>query len=459
MHRFTLPAETWDEENLDTAAIRTLITEHEGMAARLRRNKDYYEGKHAIEEEKKNLKVTCNHAKDISDTATGYFMGNAITYSNSMDADSGTMDKLMQAFDAAGVNDTDMELALDASVYGVAYEYVYAAEGSTDPVSKAISPENTFLVVDDSIEERELCGVYYWRKVDSAKKSFKYVALVTTEHYTYTLSLSGKSTTGNIVEAQDSHLFGEPQIIEYRNNKDGIGDFEQQISLMDAYDALISDRITDKEQFIDAILILYGALLGDDEDETTEAQKKLKRDKLLELPPDARAEYLTRQMDENGAEVLRKAIKEDIYNFSHVPNFQDENFAGNTSGVAMEYKLLGLEMMTKVKEKYFKQGLRKRIRLFTNAKGMETLHDQAGSVLITFSRGLPKNLTELAQIVSTLSGHVSEKTLMQLLPFVEDPVMELEEVAEQRQQAADLQRAQFGILPNVPRTEEQSEEL
>ena len=90
--------------------------------------------------------------------------------------------------------------------------------------------------------------------------------------------------------------------------------------------------------------------LGDDEKEVTEAQKKLRENKLLELPEDAKAEYLTRQMDENGAEVLRKAIKEDIYNFSHVPNFMDENFAGNVSGVAMEYKLLGLEMITKVKD-------------------------------------------------------------------------------------------------------------
>ena len=459
MHRFTLSA--WDEENLDKGAIRTLITEHEAHVARLRKNKDYYEGHHAIAKDKKDLRVICNHAKDISDTATGYFMGNPVTYSNSMaegEKDQKVMDQLLQAFDAAGVNDTDTELALDASVYGVAYEYVYAREGSTDPISKAISPEHTFLVVDDSIEERELCGVYYWRKEDSAKKTYRYVALVTTEHYTYTLSLDGQAVEGNRQESRVEHLFGEPQIIEYRNNKDGIGDFEQQISLMDAYDALISDRITDKEQFIDAILILYGALLGDDDDETADAQKKLKRDKLLELPPDARAEYLTRQMDESGAEVLRKAIKEDIYNFSHVPNFMDENFAGNTSGVAMEYKLLGLEMMTKVKEKYYKQGLRKRIRLFTNQLGMEPLHAQAGSILITFSRGLPKNLTELAQIVSTLSGHVSERTLLQQLPFVEDPQMELEEAAKQRQQQADQQRAMFGMFPNAPREAAAQEE-
>lgn len=449
MHRFTLPAETWDEENLDVAAIRTLITEHESHVGRLKRNKAYYVGIHAIPEDgKERPRVTCNHAKDISDTATGYFMGNAVTYSDSL-GDEESMEKLLVAFDNAGVNDTDSELALDASIYGVSYEYVYAAEDAPDPLCKSVSPEHTFMVVDDTIEERELCGVYYWRKENSVKKTWQYVAIVTTEHYNYTIILSG-DRKGNTDVTREEHHFGEPQIIEYRNNKDGIGDFEQQISLMDAYDALTSDRITDKDQFIDAILILYGSILGDDEEETTEAQKKLKRDKLLELPPDARAEYLTRQMDESGAEILRKALKEDIYNFSHVPNFQDENFAGNTSGVAMEYKLLGLEMMTKTKEHYYKKGLRKRIRMFCSQLGLESMQEKAGSILISFSRGLPKNLTEIAQIVATLSGHVSEKTLLKQLPFVEDPQLEVEEAEKQRQLAADQQRAQFGIFANTP---------
>ena len=61
-------------------------------------------------------------------------------------------------------------------------------------------------------------------------------------------------------------------------------------------------------------------MLGDDTDETSEAMKILKENGLLELPPDARAEYISRTFDENGMETLRKAIKEDIYTFSHVPN-------------------------------------------------------------------------------------------------------------------------------------------
>ena len=444
MFRFTYPAEKFDEQHLDKSIILTLVRKHESMAARLINNYNYYKGHHKIDNRKRekdapNNKVSCNHAKDIADTASGYFMGNAITYSNTQDTD---IEPLLVAFDEANVDDVDADNALDMSIFGAAYEYVYAKQGETKPQIKNISPINSFIVVDDSIEENELCGVYYYKKKNSAKDTYVYVATVSTANYTYELNIedSDSDITQYVTEEPVQHFFGEPQIIEYLNNKEGIGDYEQQIPLIDAYDTLMSDRVNDKEQFIDAVLVLYGAILGDDEAESDKAQKELREKKLLELPMDAKAEYLSRQLDENGAEVLRKAIKEDIYNFSHVPNFMDEKFAGNASGVAMEYKLLGLEMITKVKERNYKKGLRKRIRLFCNYLKLQAIQTEAGSIVATFSRALPKNLQELANIVNNLSGSVSAQTLLKLLPFVEDPDWEIEQVNEQK--AEDVKRQQ-----------------
>ncbi len=455
MFRFTYPAEKFDENSLDKNIILTLVKKQEGMVSRLLKNKQYYDGHHAIENKKReedsapNNKVVCNHAKDISDIATGYFMGNPITYSNSGEQDIGP---LLTAFDEANVDDVDADNALDMSIYGVGYEYVYAKEGEATPISKSISPLSTFIIVDDSIEENELCGVYYYKRKNSVENSYTYVATVSTANFTYVLNIddSGADIPRPVTEEPERHFFGEPQIIEYLNNKEAIGDFEQQIPLIDAYNTLMSDRINDKEQFIDAVLVLYGALMGDDEEEVSEAQKQLRKEKLLELPADAKAEYLLRQMDENGAEVLRKAIKEDIYNFSHIPNFMDENFVGNLSGVAMEYKLLGLEMITRVKERHYKKGLRKRIRLYCNFLSMKALMMEAGSIMASFSRALPKNLQELSQIVANLQNNVSAKTLLKLLPFVEDPDYEIKEVEKQKAEEVKRQQDFFRMGANTP---------
>ena len=123
------------------------------------------------------------------------------------------------------------------------------------------------------------------------------------------------------------HYLGEIPIIEYLNNKLAIGDFELQIPLIDAYNALMSDRVTDKEQFIDAILAIYGTLLTDEDEPNTEdedesirkAKARLKKYKVLEMPDTAKAEYLTRTFDENGVEILKKAIEQDIHKFPIFP--------------------------------------------------------------------------------------------------------------------------------------------
>ena len=115
MYRFSYPAEKYNEAALDKNIILTLVKKHEGMVARLWKNKQYYEGHHSIEYRNRkdnapNNKVVCNHAKDISDIATGYFMGNPITYSNSGKQE---IEPLLVAFDDANVDDVDADNAMD----------------------------------------------------------------------------------------------------------------------------------------------------------------------------------------------------------------------------------------------------------------------------------------------------------------------------------------------------------
>ena len=115
-----------------------------------------------------------------------------------------------------------------------------------------------------------------------------------------------------------------------------------------------------------------------------------------------------------------------------MPNLTDENFAGNTSGVAMEFKLMGLEMITKTKEANYKRGLRQRIAIFAHYLGMKQIALESHSIVPQFSRGLPKNLLEISQIVNNLEGKVTNRQLISLLPFVEDPDAELEALEEEK---------------------------
>lgn len=450
MYKFTYPAEKFNENSLDKKDILHLIHKHISYSQKLYTNKRYFDGEHAILDRTKragvpNTKLVCNHASDIVTTATSYFGGNSISYKSDSD-----ISILADAFEYASVDDIDGDNIQDLSVYGLAYEYVYVKEGETQPVSKTLSPLNTFMVLDDTIEENELFAVYYYkRKDDTDKTSTRYVATVLTKNCKYILSILNNSEYQIMDESPEQHFFGDIPIIEYQNNKDAKGDFEGVIPLIDAYNLLMSDRMNDKEQFINSILAIYGAMLSDDEEEA-EAMKALKELGLLELPLGSKAEYITRTFNENEVEILKKAIEQDIHKFSHIPCLSDENFAGNASGVAMEYKLLGLENIAKIKTRYYRKGIKKRLKLYSNFLQIKGKNIDVSGITATFARGLPKNLLELSQIVASLWGKVSKRTLLAQLPFVEDIDAELKAIKKESKEAVDQQQAMFGIGTNTP---------
>lgn len=86
MYNFTIPREKFDENNPDKQIIRHLISKHISMVDRLKKNMAYYQGKHKIlEESNRDNRLVCNHAKDISDTASSYFIGNPVSYKSESD--------------------------------------------------------------------------------------------------------------------------------------------------------------------------------------------------------------------------------------------------------------------------------------------------------------------------------------------------------------------------------------
>lgn len=142
------------------------------------------------------------------------------------------------------------------------------------------------------------------------------------------------------------------------------------------------------------------------------------------------------------------SLKSDIHKLCLVPDLTDEQFAGNVSGVAMRFKLLGLEQLTKIKERWFREGLRTRLRLFCAflaRKGTAALN--AEKVQITFSRSLPVNDLEIAQTLATYQGMVPEKLLLAQVPFVEDAEAAGKLLNRERAEAANRQREAFEITP------------
>ena len=103
-----------------------------------------------------------------------------------------------------------------------------------------------------------------------------------------------------------------------------------------------------------------------------------------------------------------------------IPDLSDQQFSGNVSGVAMKYKLLGLEQLTRIKERWFREALKERLRCyahFLSVRGGHALDESR--IRMTFTRTLPESALETAQMVKTLEGMVPENVLLSQLPFLD----------------------------------------
>ena len=101
-----------------------------------------------------------------------------------------------------------------------------------------------------------------------------------------------------------------------------------------------------------------------------------------------------------------------------VPDLSDQNFAANASGVAMRYKLLGLEYLTGIKEQWFREGLRMRLRLITNVLAVQgNAAIDVNDIEISMPRSMPSNMQEKAEIanIAKQAGAASTGTLVRML--------------------------------------------
>jgi len=428
-------------------AVKYINIHHSETVPRLEKLKAYYDGRHGICSRTKkqglaNNRVVVNHASYIANISSGYLAGDPVSYKSSQN-----IEPLTDMLKRADAPTQDSDLALDLAIFGRAFELTYMTNDDVpEPRLAKIDPRSAFVVYDDTVLHEPVFGMTYCPSFDDNGKLTGYACtLYTDTHKTdFRLSANFMICTDRICPPQE-HQFGAVPLNEIYNNPDCQGDFEQVISLIDAYDLLMSDRVNDKEQFVNALLMLKGVTLGDEDEERSETYENIKRFGMLELPAEGEAAYLTRQFDENSVEILRNALKKDIHTISNVPDMSDDNFGGNVSGVAMAYKLLGFELMTKTKERFFKEGLRYRLKCFNSILSIRGGRVDINGIDITMTRSLPVNNTELADMVSSLSGMVSSETLLSQLPFVDDPSKELERLKAEKQESIEYQQSVFSI--------------
>ena len=422
---------------LDAAILSKMINRFNiEVKPKLTKNKKYYDGIQTIlnktyaDASKPCSRTIINYCKNIADSYAGYLATPGyISYTSDND-----IEEIMDILRYNDYQAEDSDFLLDALVYGVAAELMFIDEtGHTR--FRLINPTSCFGVCDDSLTSDLLYFVRIYAASEWDNSNTYFVDVYSDTSITQ-YKMSGENGQLIFIDEQP-HFFSQvPANIFALPDEKSI--FDCILTLQDAANEIVSAEIDDYNAFCDAYLTLIGVDADNDD------VAAMKQNRILLLPEGAAAQWLTKNSSDTQVENILKRLQDSIYRIAACPDFSSETFVGGvSSGVAIRYRLTGMETRAGKIEGAMKKALQRRIEIITGIASLKMGEEVFRDVEITFKRNVPEDQTAIINMINSLKGTVSDATLLQQLDFVEDVNAELEAVKKQREENMSIYDFRF----------------
>ena len=428
------------DTELDIATLQKMINRfYVNVEPRLSQYKRYYDGVQAIlnktytDESKPCNRTVINYCKNIADSYCGYMATPSfISYRSNED-----IEDIMDILRYNDFQAEDSEFLLNALIYGTAAELMYI-DTESKVRFRLINPTQCFGVYDDSLSSDLLYFVRMY-KVSDWDDSDTYNVDVYSDYSIKHYTMQGMNGFLTFV-SEEPHYFSQcPANIFTLPDEKSI--FDCILGLQDSANEILSSEIDDYNAFCDAYLALVGV------DADTEDIAAMKQNRVLILPENASAQWLTKSANDTQVENILKRIHDSIYRIAACPDFSSETFVGGvSSGVAIRYRLTGMETRAGIIEGIMKKALQRRVEIIAGIASLKLGEEVFRDVEIDFKRNIPEDVTSTINLINSLKGTVSDKTLLGQLDFVTDVNAELEAVKEQKQENMALYS--FGNVSN-----------
>lgn len=440
-------------------------------------------------------RIASGFAKFITNMRVGYMLGKPIQFKlndeTDDDVDNQKADDLLQQFNQQ--NDEQYHekvMKTNLSTTGRAYELLYAGEAQVDEAGnvqtpevklRAVDPATAFVVYDTSIDRHSLFGVRYYT-VDYNSELIGYVDVYTADevyHFKTEDGLNEADGGGYQLIGQENTSFGAVPLTEYINNENRTGDWESKLDEIDAYDLAMSEMANSEEDFSNSKLMLSGDIdfsdrmrpvLNDDgspvlDDGGNPVKVPIidTKDQYILLKPsiipssngsntvvDSKAEYLTKQLNETGWQTYINQLTTDIHKDTNTPNTTDDAFSGQSSGVALMYKLFGEDQERSMQESLYTRGLNRRLGLL-GAFWQHNREISDPSVMQqykpSYTPNLPRNNADIVNMLVQLNntGLLSDETLREIASQVTDISAESEEQRVDNEKQEDASQPTYGF--------------
>ena len=327
----------------------------------------------------------------------------------------------------------DADFLLNALIYGTAAELMYIDKNGQTRF-RLINPTQCFGVYDDSLTGDLMYFVRMYKANDWNESDLYNVDVYSDysiKHYT----MSGMNGWLNFV-SEEPHYFGQcPANIFIMPDEKSI--FDCILPLQDSFNEILTSEIDDYSAFCDAYLALVGV------DADAEDIAAMKANRVLVLPEGASANWIIKGSNDTQVENILKRIHSSIYRIAACPDFSSESFVGGvSSGIAIQYRLTGMETRAGKIASEMKKALQRRIEIICGIATLKLGEEVFRDIKIDFKRNIPADTTAVVDMITKLNGTVSNATLLAQLPFVSDVDTELE--ALKAEKANNMSLYNFG---------------
>lgn len=196
--------------------------------------------------------------------------------------------------------------------------------------------------------------------------------------------------------------------------------------------------------------MLEDGLTGEEEsDDGEKAAKNLRKNRLLFLDEHGQAQWLTKNVNDTANENYKDRLYKDIFFLSQVPALTDESFSGNLSGIAIKYKMTGLEELAIMKENRMRSAQTKMLKIITQFLNTKMNKNWDPDMIEQkYDRNFVDNISDIITDVRNIDGIVSKETQLGMMPnsVVPDITKELERQQKEAMEAEQLPKVNLDNL-------------
>lgn len=435
-YKLPKPLKCDTDKEIDMQLINKYIRKHEERLPRYNYLEKLYEGFHGIfdlpdkEEWKPDNRLAINFPKFILDTFMGFSYGIPVKKKHPDEA----IDAAIADFDRLnGIIDHDFEMIKNTCKYGHAFEYFFQDEKARSRVARN-TPKELFVVYENSLRRSAYFAVRYGYTDSGA---VKYGEIITKEYI--------QEFKGDKYTERKPNPYGKINVVEWVMNEERMGLYEVIAGATEVFNKTLGEKANDVDAFAEAYLALLGAEVDED------GVKRIRDDRIINLygtddAKDILVQFLTKPTADGTQENLLDRLEHLIHKISMVPDVNSESF-GNSSGVALEFKLQPLSNISKFLDRKVLKSMSKRYKLFCTLSTNVPNKDAWTDIEFITSRNLPKNLLDESQTARNLEGVVSKETQLKVLSIVDNIQDEIDRLEKEKQEQEDNVMSQmFGSI-------------